>query len=105
MTFFYFVAAGLCEIGGCFCFWTWLRLGRSAFWIAPGLSSLTLFAVLLTRVDSAFAGRAFAAYGGVYIALSLFWLWAMEGARPDRWDFSGAALCLIGSAIMLLAPR
>ncbi len=105
MTFFYFVAAGFCEITGCFCFWIWLRLGRSVLWVAPGLASLVLFAVLLTRVDSAFAGRAFAAYGGVYIALSLFWLWAVEGARPDRWDVSGAALCIAGAALTLLAPR
>jgi len=71
----------------------------------PGALSLCLFAFLLTRVDSAFAGRAFAAYGGVYVAASLAWLWAVEGARPDRWDVLGGAVCLMGAAIILWGPR
>jgi small multidrug resistance family-3 protein len=104
MSVLYFLVAGFCEIAGCYCFWAWLRLGRSIFWIAPGMISLALFALTLTRVESSAAGRAFAAYGGIYIALSLFWLWAVEGARPDRWDFAGAAVCLMGALIML-APR
>ena len=71
MTFVYYFAAGLCEIAGCFSFWVWLRLGRSALWVAPGVVSLILFAALLTRVEAALAGRAFAAYGGIYIALAI----------------------------------
>jgi small multidrug resistance family-3 protein len=67
--------------------------------------SLILFAYLLTRADAAFAGRAFAAYGGVYIAASLGWLWMVEGARPDRWDLAGTAVCLLGAAVILFAPR
>ena len=63
------------------------------------------FAWLLTLVDSPAAGRAYAAYGGVYIAASLAWLWAIEGLRPDRWDMGGAALCLAGAAMILLGPR
>jgi small multidrug resistance family-3 protein len=105
MTFVYYFAAGLCEIAGCFSFWVWLRLGRSALWVAPGVVSLILFAVLLTRVEAALAGRAFAAYGGVYIALALFWQWGVEGHSPDIWDFAGAAVCLAGAAIILFAPR
>jgi small multidrug resistance family-3 protein len=70
-----------------------------------GILSLCLFAFLLTRVDTALAGRAFAAYGGVYIAASLAWLWAVEGARPDRWDVLGGAVCLAGAAIIAWAPR
>lgn len=97
--------AALAEIGGCFAFWAWLRLGKSALWIVPGMASLAFFAFLLTRVDSDAAGRAYAAYGGVYIASSLLWLWGAEGIRPDRWDLSGAALCLIGAGIILFAPR
>lgn len=97
--------AALCEIGGCFAFWAWLRLGRSPLWTVPGVLALAAFALLLTRVDSAFAGRAFAAYGGVYIAASLGWLWAVEGSRPDRWDLAGAAVCLAGAALILLGPR
>lgn len=101
----FFILAALAEIAGCFAFWAWLRLDRSAWWALPGVVSLVLFAWLLTRVDSAFAGRAYAAYGGVYIATSLIWLWTVEGARPDRWDAIGAAICLIGAAVILLGPR
>ncbi|HYH39553.1 MAG TPA: YnfA family protein [Azospirillum sp.] len=100
-----YAGAALAEIAGCFAFWAWLRLGKSALWLLPGLLSLTLFAWLLTRVDAAFAGRAYAAYGGVYIAASLAWLWVVEGSRPDRWDLAGAAVCLLGAAVILFAPR
>lgn len=105
MTALIYIAAALAEIGGCFAFWVWLRLGKSIWWIVPGTISLVLFAWLLTWVPIDAAGRAFAAYGGVYIAASLAWLWAVEGVRPDRWDVSGAALCLIGAAVILLGPR
>lgn len=105
MTLAVYAAAALAEIGGCFAFWAWARLGRSAFWLLPGLVALALFAGLLTRVESAAAGRAYAAYGGVYIAASLLWLWLVEGARPDRWDLSGAAICLAGAALILYGPR
>jgi small multidrug resistance family-3 protein len=100
-----YVAAAVAEIGGCFAFWAWLRLDRSALWVLPGMASLAVFAWLLTRVDSSAAGRAYAAYGGVYIAASLGWLWAVEGVRPDRWDTVGATICLIGAAIVLFGPR
>ena len=105
MTALIYVAAALAEIGGCFAFWAWLRMGNSPLWLAPGIASLVVFAWLLTRVDSDAAGRAYAAYGGIYICASLMWLWAVEGARPDRWDIGGAALCLIGTCIILLGPR
>jgi small multidrug resistance family-3 protein len=98
-------AAALAEIGGCFAWWAWLRLGRSAWWIAPGMVSLALFAFLLTLIDSPAAGRAFAAYGGVYIVAALGWLWLVEGVRPDRWDMAGGAVCLIGATLILFAPR
>lgn len=105
MTFIIYVAAALAEIGGCFAFWAWLRLGKPIWWLAPGVMSLVLFAYLLTLVPSDAAGRAYAAYGGVYIVASLVWLWAMEDVQPDRWDVAGAALCLIGAAVILLGPR
>lgn len=101
----FYVAAAAAEIAGCFAFWAWLRLDKSIWWIAPGAVSLILFAVLLTRIDSGFAGRAYAAYGGVYIAASLLWLWTVESKVPDRWDITGAAVCLCGAAIILWAPR
>lgn len=100
-----FVLAALAEIGGCFAFWAWMRLGASVWWLGPGVASLALFAFLLTFADSPAAGRAFAAYGGVYILASLFWLWAVEGVRPDRWDIVGALLCLVGAGMILLGPR
>lgn len=98
-----YALAALGEIAGCFAFWAWLRLGRSAAWTLPGMLSLAAFAFLLTRIDVTLAGRAFAAYGGVYIAASLLWLWAVEGQRPDLWDGIGATLALLGAAIILLA--
>lgn len=98
-------AAALAEIAGCFAFWAWARLGRSLWWTLPGVVSLCLFAWLLTRAEADFAGRAYAAYGGVYIAASLLWLWLVEGARPDRWDAAGALVCLAGAAIILAGPR
>jgi small multidrug resistance family-3 protein len=104
-SFAFYVAAAVVEIGGCFAFWAWLRLGKSVYWILPGIMSLMIFAVLLTRVESTFAGRAFAAYGGVYIAASLLWLWLIEGQRPDKWDIVGASICLVGVAVILFGQR
>jgi small multidrug resistance family-3 protein len=100
-----YIGAAFAEIAGCFAFWAWLRLDRSAWWLIPGIASLALFAYLLTLIESDFAGRAYAAYGGVYIAASLLWLWTVEGSRPDRWDAIGAVVCLGGAAIILLGPR
>ena len=96
-----YALAALAEIAGCFAFWAWLRLDRPALWLVPGMLSLALFAWLLTRIDQPFAGRAYAAYGGVYIAASLLWLWIVEGQIPTRWDLLGAAFCLAGMAIIL----
>ena len=100
-----YAAAALAEIGGCFAFWAWLRSGKSIFWIAPGIAALVAFAWLLTLAPSNHAGRAYAAYGGVYIAASLLWLWWIEGQVPDRWDITGAALALSAALIILFAPR
>jgi len=100
-----YAAAALAEIAGCFAVWAVLRQGASALWLLPALAALAAFAWLLTLTESEAAGRAFAAYGGVYIAASLCWLWAAEGIRPDRWDMAGAALCLAGAAVILFGPR
>lgn len=100
-----YAGAAAAEIGGCFAVWAWLRLGKSPLWLLPGALSLAIFAFLLTLVETGAAGRAYAAYGGVYIVAALVWLWAVEGVRPDRWDATGAAICLLGAAIILLGPR
>jgi small multidrug resistance family-3 protein len=102
---FFYILAALAEIAGCFAFWAVLRLGKPAWWLLPGTLALVVFALALTRIEADFAGRAFAAYGGVYIAASLAWLWLVEGAQPDRWDLLGAALCLGGAAVILFGPR
>lgn len=100
-----YIGAAFAEIAGCFAFWAWLRLGKSPLWIMPGMVCLAIFAFLLTLIDVAFAGRAYAAYGGIYITSSLLWLWLLEGRIPDRWDLLGGALALLGTAIILLGPR
>ncbi|KKC37901.1 membrane protein [Devosia epidermidihirudinis] len=100
-----YAGAALAEIAGCFAFWAWLRQGQSPLWLVPGLAALITFAWLLTLAPAEHAGRAFAAYGGVYIAASLLWMWLAEGRTPDRWDLTGGALALVAAAIILFAPR
>lgn len=104
-SFAIYLGAALAEIAGCFSFWAWLKLGKPAWWLLPGLLALALFAWLLTLIDSAAAGRAFAAYGGVYIVASLGWMWLVEKIPPDRFDLAGAVLCLAGAAVIVAAPR
>ncbi|MFK0383389.1 MULTISPECIES: YnfA family protein [Rhizobium/Agrobacterium group] len=100
-----YAAAALAEIAGCFAFWAWLKLDRSIWVLAPGMVALAAFAWLLTLVPSEAAGRAYAAYGGIYIVASLAWLWGVEGHMPDRWDVAGGVVCLAGSALILFGPR
>ena len=96
-----FAIAALLEIAGCFAFWTWLRRGVTPFIVVLGVASLIGFALALTRVDSAFAGRAYAAYGGIYIAASLVWLWLVEGQSPTRTDLLGAGLAIAGTLVII----
>lgn len=100
-----YAGAAIAEIAGCFAFWAWLRNGHSIWWLIPGIGALIAFAWLLTLAPSDHAGRAYAAYGGIYIVASLLWLWLAEGRRPDLWDVSGGALALAAAAIILFAPR
>ena len=93
--------AAFFEIAGCFAFWVWLRRGGTPLVALVGVASLIGFAFALTRVDSAFAGRAYAAYGGIYIVASLAWLWVVEGQAPTRYDLAGAALALAGALVII----
>ena len=105
INYLWFVLAAFCEIAGCYAFYLWLRLGKSALWVLPGLLSLTLFALLLTRVEASYAGRAYAAYGGIYVAASLFWRAFVERSRPLWSDWLGVALCVVGASFVLFGPR
>jgi len=101
-----FTIAAILEILGCFTFWLWLRRGASPAVAALGILSLIGFAAALTRVDAAFAGRAYAAYGGIYIAASLVWLWLVEGQQPTGSDMLGAGIAIIGALLIVgLAAR
>ena len=103
--YFLFFSAAVFEIAGCYAFWLWLRLDRNVLWILPGIISLVFFALVLTRVESSLAGRAYAAYGGIYIVSSLAWLSWVEQVSPAISDYVGALICLIGATIILLGPR
>ena len=96
-----FVTAAFLEIAGCFGFWAWLRRGASPLSALLGVVSLIGFAAVLTRTTSAFAGRAYAAYGGIYIAASLLWLWIAEGQRPHTADLIGAGLAILGALVII----
>lgn len=100
-----FILAAIAEIAGCFAVWQVVRAGRSALWLLPGAISLALFAWALTFSPADFAGRSYAAYGGIYVVASLAWLVVVEGQRPDRFDIAGATLALAGAALILFAPR
>lgn len=104
-TLIFFLIAALGEISGCYTFWAWLRLGKSIWWIVPGFLALIIFATALTKIDASNAGRAYAAYGGIYILSSLVWLWLVEGIKPDRWDFIGVVLSLLGTVVILFSPH
>ena len=99
-----FLLTAVAEIVGCYLPWLWLRQGRSAWLLVPAAASLSLFAWLLTLHPAA-TGRVYAAYGGVYVAVALVWLWTVDGVRPGPWDWLGVAVTLCGMAIIAFAPR
>ncbi|MBS7456470.1 YnfA family protein [Coralloluteibacterium stylophorae] len=103
-TFLLFVATALAEIVGCYLPWLWLRQGRSAWLLVPAAAALALFVWLLSLHPTA-TGRVYAAYGGVYVAVALLWLWRVDGVRPGTWDLVGAAFALTGMGIIMFAPR
>jgi len=105
LNYAWFFFAALFEIAGCYGFWMWLRQGKSAWWAVPAIVSLVLFALLLTKGEAAYAGRAYAAYGGIYIVTSIAWLAVVERIRPLGSDWIGVGLCVVGATIILLGPR
>jgi small multidrug resistance family-3 protein len=99
-TFALFVATAMAEIVGCYLPYVWLRKSGSPWLIIPATVSLALFAWLLTLHPAA-AGRVYAAYGGVYISVALAWLWKVDGVALTRWDMTGAAIALLGVAVIV----
>lgn len=99
-----FLVTAIAEIFGCYLPYLWLRQGRSAWLLLPAAVSLAIFAWLLTQHPTA-SGRTYAAYGGIYISVALFWLWAVDGLRPSTSDYVGVALCLAGMATIMFGPH
>jgi len=99
-----FVTTAAAEIIGCYLPYLWLRQGRTAWLVIPAAVSLAVFAWLLTLHPQA-AGRTYAAYGGVYVATAVAWLWLVDGQQPDRWDVIGALVCLVGMGLIYFGPR
>lgn len=102
---YWFVVAAIGELAGCYAIWLWAREGGSFLLIPLGVVALLGFAWALSRAPAAFAGRAFAAYAGVYLLSALAWIMVIDRQRPDRWDLIGAGLALVGAAVILYGPR
>jgi small multidrug resistance family-3 protein len=101
---FYFILAGLCEIGGGYLVWIWLRENKSFWYAVAGAVVLVVYGVVPTFQPANF-GRVYAAYGGVFIALSILWGWRIDNVTPDRFDIIGGMVSLLGVAIIMYWPR
>ena len=99
-----FAVTAVAEIVGCYLPYLWLKRNGSAWLLVPAIASLALFAWLLTLHPTA-AGRVYAAYGGVYVAVAILWLWIVDGTRPTLWDVVGATVAVAGMAIIMIGPR
>lgn len=100
-----FVLAGIAEIGGGYLIWLWLREGKPISWGLAGGIALALYGVIATFQSFPSFGRVYAAYGGVFIVLSVLWGWGIDKKTPDVYDWVGAGICLVGVGVMLLGPR
>lgn len=100
-----FVLAAIAEIGGAWLVWQGVREHRGIAWIGAGIVALGAYGFVATLQDDAHFGRILAAYGGIFVAGSLAWGMVMDGFRPDRYDVAGAALCLVGVAVIMYSPR
>jgi small multidrug resistance family-3 protein len=100
-----FILAGIAEIGGGYLIWQWLREGKPSYWGLIGGLVLALYGVIATFQSFPSFGRVYAAYGGVFIVLSLLWGWGIDKKAPDLYDWLGGGICIVGVLVMLLAPR
>ncbi|OXS64447.1 small multidrug resistance family-3 protein [Bacillus sp. V-88] len=100
-----FIFAGIAEIGGGYLIWLWLREGKPAYWGVAGGIALALYGVIATFQSFPSFGRVYAAYGGVFIVLSVLWGWGIDKKTPDLYDWVGAGICIVGVGVMLLGPR
>jgi small multidrug resistance family-3 protein len=101
---FYFVLAGLCEIGGGYLVWLWLREGKNALFALAGSVILIIYGIIPTLQPAHF-GRVYAAYGGVFIILSILWGWQIDKIAPDRFDIIGGLIALMGVGVIMFWPR
>jgi small multidrug resistance family-3 protein len=101
---FYFVLAGLCEIGGGYLVWIWLRNGKSIYYAFAGAVILILYGIIPTFQPAHF-GRVYAAYGGIFVVMSILWGWIVDNIKPDRYDITGGVICLIGVGMIMYWPR
>ncbi len=105
MTFYLFLFAGLAEIGGGYLIWQWLREGKPIYFGIAGAVGLVGYGVIATFQSFPDFGRVYAAYGGIFIVLSVLWGWLIDGKTPDSYDWIGASICMVGVFVMLFAPR
>ena len=101
---FYFALAGLCEIGGGYLVWIWLREGKSIWFALFGAVVLVLYGIIPTLQPANF-GRVYAAYGGIFIVLSVLWGWQVDKIAPDKFDLIGSFIALIGVSVIMYWPR
>jgi small multidrug resistance family-3 protein len=99
-----FILAGICEIGGGYLIWLWLREGKPLWYGILGGVILALYGVVATLQTADF-GRVYATYGGIFIGLSLLWAWKVDNFKPDRYDILGALIALVGVCIIFYSPR
>jgi small multidrug resistance family-3 protein len=101
---FFFLIAGLCEIGGGYLVWLWLKNDKPLWYGLIGGLILVLYGIVATWQTAGF-GRVYATYGGIFIAMALIWAWQVDGFKPDKWDIIGACIALLGAFIIIYAPR